>query len=55
MNKRLSAIEELQIQLGHQFADGGLLERALTHASVGGGGTKIDHNERLEFRSRAHV
>lgn len=49
MNKRLSAIEALETHLGHKFVDGGLLERALTHASVGGGGTKIDHNERLEF------
>src|SRR6266480_3764233 len=37
-----SAVES---QLGHTFADPGLLERALTHASVGANGS----NERLEF------
>ncbi len=31
-------------QLGHPFADGSLLEQALTHRSAGGA-----HNERLEF------
>ncbi|RKZ35083.1 MAG: ribonuclease III [Gammaproteobacteria bacterium] len=31
-------------QLGYTFADGGLLDQALTHRSAGGG-----HNERLEF------
>lgn len=34
----------LQARIGHRFADGGLLARALTHRSHG-----ADHNERLEF------
>jgi ribonuclease-3 len=35
----------LQKKLGHQFADPSLLERALTHSSLGGD----SNNERLEF------
>lgn len=38
------ALEALQQQLGHRFADPALLRRALTHKSFG-----ADHNERLEF------
>jgi ribonuclease-3 len=38
------ALEALQQRLGHDFAQEGLLRRALTHRSFG-----IEHNERLEF------
>lgn len=41
---RNSRPETLQGRLGHQFADAGLLQRALTHRSHG-----AEHNERLEF------
>jgi len=37
-------LEALQQRLGHSFARGALLTRALTHRSFG-----VDHNERLEF------
>jgi ribonuclease III len=37
-------LQALQQQLGHQFRDPQLLQRALTHRSAG-----PDHNERLEF------
>ncbi|HEX3918493.1 MAG TPA: ribonuclease III [Caulobacteraceae bacterium] len=46
MDKRAAAVAELEDRLGHVFADRALLERALTHASVGRG---VDDNERLEF------
>src|SRR4051812_25948590 len=49
MNTRLAAIAELERRIGYSFADRDLLERALTHASVGEGGAKLRHNERLEF------
>jgi ribonuclease III len=49
MNARAEAVEALERRLGHAFADRGLLERALTHASVGGGQGKIRDNEVLEF------
>jgi ribonuclease-3 len=49
MDRRLAAIAELEAHLGHVFADRDLLERALTHASVGSGSRKVAHNERLEF------
>ena len=49
MNRRAQAVDDLQIRIGHQFKDPDLLERALTHSSVGNGGTKIRDNERLEF------
>jgi len=39
-----NALGALQARLGHSFADARLLQRALTHRSVG-----TDHNERLEF------
>ena len=45
---RAQAVEALQTALGWRFRDGALLERALTHASVGDG-AKTDDNERLEF------
>ncbi|MES2343892.1 MAG: ribonuclease III [Pseudomonadota bacterium] len=49
MNKRDVAVSELEARIGHVFKDRDLLERALTHASVGDGATKVRHNERLEF------
>ncbi|MDB5820965.1 MAG: ribonuclease [Rhizobacter sp.] len=39
-----ATLESLQRRLGRQFADSGLLTRAVTHRSFG-----ADHNERLEF------
>ena len=54
MNARAQAVAALEARLGHRFADPALLERALTHASVGDGahapkrGGPHD-NERLEF------
>jgi ribonuclease-3 len=50
MNARVVAIEALERRLGYVFQDRKLLERALTHASVGDGAAKpgLD-NERLEF------
>jgi ribonuclease-3 len=49
MNVRAAAVGALKARLGHAFRDDGLLERALTHASVGGGGGKVRDNEVLEF------
>lgn len=49
MNTRLPAVEALEQRIGHSFVDRDLLERALTHASVGDGARKVRHNERLEF------
>ena len=49
MNTRVAAVAELKRRIGHSFADRDLLERALTHASVGEGGSRLRHNERLEF------
>ena len=49
MNARALAIEELERRIGHTFVDRDLLERALTHASVGDGAREVRHNERLEF------
>jgi ribonuclease-3 len=46
MDRRAAAVAALEARLGHVFADRGLLERALTHASVGGA---APDNERLEF------
>ena len=46
MDRRAAAVAELERRLGHVFADRALLERALTHASVGQGAAD---NERLEF------
>ncbi len=48
-NARTLAIAGLQSRLGHPFADPELLERALTHASVGDGTRRVKDNERLEF------
>lgn len=41
--------KELERRLGHKFKNQELLERALTHASVRGGGAAKRDNERLEF------
>lgn len=50
MNARAEAVAELQARLGHEFSDPALLERALTHSSVGDGGRgRGRDNERLEF------
>jgi ribonuclease-3 len=48
-NRRTEAVAALEQALGHSFADPSLLERALTHASVGDGMGKVAHYERLEF------
>jgi ribonuclease-3 len=49
MISRAEAIAELQRRIGHAFADRDLIDRALTHSSVGNGSAKIRDNERLEF------
>ena len=49
MSARAAAAAALAQRLGHAFADPALLERALTHRSVGQGARKVDDNERLEF------
>jgi ribonuclease III len=49
MNARTAAVAELERRIGHVFHDRELLERALTHASVGDGAKSVRHNERLEF------
>jgi ribonuclease-3 len=49
MNTRAAAVDELERRIGHTFTDRDLLERALTHASVGDGARDVRHNERLEF------
>lgn len=49
MNKREAAVEALEALIGRTFGDRDLLERALTHASVGEGAVKVAHNEQLEF------
>ena len=46
MDRRAEAIDDLERRLGYVFTDRALLERALTHASVGKG---APDNERLEF------
>ena len=53
-NPRADAVAELVRRLGYDFRDPRLLDRALTHASVGEGGSPQTHkaprdNERLEF------
>ena len=48
-DSRKAAIAALQHTIGYHFRDAELLDRALTHASVGGGTAKVRHNERLEF------
>jgi ribonuclease-3 len=49
IDRRAEAVAALEAVLGHTFADRELLERALTHASVGEGNRKVRHYERLEF------
>ena len=49
MNARTAAVAELEAVLSHVFVDRGLLERALTHSSVGDGVQRGLDNERLEF------
>lgn len=48
-NSRKAAVAELESAIGHHFEDRELLERALTHASVGEGARNVRHYERLEF------
>ena len=53
-NSRAEAVAALVDRLGHAFSEPALLERALTHSSVGEGADKAAgrparHNERLEF------
>lgn len=49
MSRRTEAVTALQQKLGHAFADPELLERALTHPSVGHGSPKVESYEVLEF------
>ncbi len=49
MNRRAEAVAALRERLGHDFADPALLERALTHPSVGHGSPKVASYEVLEF------
>jgi len=49
MDRRVAAVGDLERRIGHQFQDRELLERALTHASVGDGAKKVRDNEVLEF------
>ncbi len=49
MNVRRGAVEALQSRLGHVFSSPELLERALTHPSVGEGGKAVPDYQRLEF------
>jgi ribonuclease-3 len=48
-NPRLDAVAALEKALGHDFSDRDLLNRALTHSSVGDGAKSVRHYERLEF------
>lgn len=48
-NPRLEAVAALEDALGYRFKDRDLLERALTHSSVGDGSKTVRDNERLEF------
>ena len=47
--ERAEAVAALERRLGRSFNDRELLERALTHASVGEGARRVRDNERLEF------
>lgn len=49
MDRRVAAVGDLERRIGHRFQDRELLERALTHASVGDGAKKVRDNEVLEF------
>lgn len=46
---RARKFKALETALGYRFKSTSLIERALTHASVRGGKTHRDDNERLEF------
>jgi ribonuclease-3 len=49
MTDRAAAVAALEARVGHAFKDRELLERALTHASVGDRRPSALHNELLEF------
>ena len=49
MNTRTDAVAQLEQAIGYEFADRELLERALTHSSVGDGARAVSHYQRLEF------
>lgn len=49
MSARAAAVAELERRIGHVFADRDVLERALTHASVGDRTPRVRDNEPLEF------
>ena len=54
MSARGAAISELERRLDYRFKDGALIDRALTHSSIGDGartvkGGRLHDNERLEF------
>lgn len=49
MNERGQAVAALQDRLDYVFRDPALIERALTHSSVGDGARRAPDNERLEF------
>jgi len=48
-NPRLAAVQALETALDYRFADPDLLDRALTHPSLGDGARSVRHYERLEF------
>ena len=47
--ERADAVSALEARLAYSFKDRELLDRALTHASVGEGARRVRDNERLEF------
>ncbi len=49
MNLRAEAVASLERRLDYSFNDRSLLERALTHSSVGHGARAVEDYERLEF------
>ncbi len=49
VDRRVAAVEALQVRLGWSFRDRALLEQALTHGSVGDRTPGAANNERLEF------
>ncbi len=48
-NPRAEAAQALEAALGHTFTDPDLLDRALTHPSLGDGARSVRHYEQLEF------